>query len=57
MSKNLRIVVEQKVIDDTFYVDKFLWTIVDDDNKVYARGEEATRNKALEVAKKKVNKL
>lgn len=56
-NKNLRIVVEQKVIDDSYYVQKFIWTIVDDDNKVYTRGEEETRNKAFEVARKKIGKL
>ncbi len=55
--KNLRIIVEQKVMDDSYYVRKFIWTIVDDDNKVYTRGEEDTREKALEVARKKIGKL
>lgn len=54
---NYKLVVEQKVVDDTYYVKKFIWTIVDEDNKVYAKGEEDTRNLALEIGRKKLKKL
>lgn len=57
MAKQLKIVVDQKVVDDTYYVNKFIWTIEDDDHKVYKTGEADTRNQALEDARKILKKM
>ena len=51
-----KIVVEQKIVNDTTYVKKFIWTIVDEENKVYQKGEEDTRILALEAGRKKYRK-
>lgn len=51
--KHKKIVVEQKVVED-HYVQSYLWTIVDEDNKVYQRGEAKTRDEALKAARKKL---
>lgn len=57
MAKHLKIVVEQKVVDDTYYADKFLWSVMDDENKVYKKGEAKSRNEALEEARKALKKF
>lgn len=57
MAKHLKIVVEQKVVDDTYYADKFLWSVVDDENKVYKKGEAKSRNEALEEGRKALKKV
>lgn len=56
MKVQYRIVVEQKVVDDTYYAPKFLWSVVDEENKIYANGEEDTREQAFEKARKKFKK-
>ena len=57
MIKQLKIVVDQKIIDETYYVNKFIWSIEDDDNKVYKTGEADTRELALEEARKVLKKM
>jgi len=51
--KQKKIVVEQKVVDD-HYVQKYIWTVIDEDNKVYHRGETNTREEALKAGRKKL---
>lgn len=57
MDKNFKIVVEQKVIDDTYYTNSFLWSIVDEENNLYKNGEAKTRKEALEEGRKALKKL
>lgn len=57
MDKHLKIVVEQKVIDDTYYTNSFLWCIMDDEHKIYKNGEAKTRNEALEEGRKALKKI
>lgn len=57
MAKNLKIVVERKVIDDTYYADKYLWSVVDEENKVYKSGEANTRDDAFITARKALKKM
>lgn len=57
MRKQYKMVVEQKVVDDTYYVRRFIWTIVDEENNVYETGEEDTRELAFEKARKKYKKF
>jgi hypothetical protein len=57
MKKNYRNVVEQIIIDDTYYIKKFKWTIIDDDNKEYAKGEADSLQQALEEGRKRLKKL
>lgn len=52
MAKQYKIVVDQKVVDDTYYVNKFVWTIEDDDHKVYKTGEADTQEEALAEGRK-----
>jgi len=57
MKKNYRNVVEQIIIDDTYYIKKFKWTIIDDDNKEYANGEADSLQQALDEGRKRLKKL
>jgi alpha-tubulin suppressor-like RCC1 family protein len=57
MKKNIKVVVEQVVIDDTTYIKEFSWTIIDDSGKVYAKGKEDSLKKALEVGKRRMSRI
>lgn len=53
-----KVVVEQKIEDDTYYVKGvYIWTIVDDDNKIYYRGESKSLEDGLIEGRKKLKKL
>lgn len=53
MAKNLKLVIEQKVVDDTYYVQRFLWSVVNEESgKVIAFGEEKDRESCRASAKK-----
>ena len=43
--------VTQKVVDD-YYVNSYCWRVIDEDGKVYAKGEGKTIAECLEAGRK-----
>lgn len=53
---NKKLVVQQKIIDDT-YVDLWVWQIIIDDTVVKKSGESKTLKEAYETAKEQLAKI
>lgn len=51
-----KVVVQQKIVDDT-YIDKcFIWEVVDENGAVYARGEGVNMLACVEEGRKHLNR-